>query len=125
MADVTEAAAPAEKPVARIVTKLPREKVIPLEFPVEFDGKMIEAITVRRLSGSEVQAYIESVQVGYRSTRVPTIDCPDEVFEAMDDDDRYTVEVAALDFLPRRLREQVDALISESSAESSPSSPAS
>ncbi len=118
MAEVESQAAPAEKPVARIVTDVPRSKEITLQFPIEFDGKTFNAISVRRLSGVEVQAYVERITAGHRSFRVPTIDCPDEVFEALDDDDRYALEVAGLDFLPRRLREQVDALISESSEES-------
>lgn len=123
----TEAAtaAPAEKPVARIVTKVPREKIIPLEFEVEFGGQVFSDIRVRRLSGAEVALYYEQVQAGYRSPRLPTVDCPDEVYDALDDDDRYTVEAAAIDFLPRRLREGIDALTSESTEESSPSSPAS
>nr|WP_066733803.1 hypothetical protein [Bradyrhizobium sp. CCH5-A9] len=123
----TEAAtaAPAEKPVARIVTKVPREKIIPLEFEVEFGGQVYSDIRVRRLSGAEVALYYEQVQAGYRSARPPTVDCPDEVYDALDDDDRYTVEAAAIDFLPRRLREGIDALTSESTAESSPSSQAS
>lgn len=125
MADVTETAAPAEKPIARIVTKLPREKVIPLEFPVEFGGDLYTDIRVRRLSGAEVALYYEQVQAGYRSARPPTVDCPDEVYDALDDDDRYTVEAAAIDFLPRRLKEGIDALTSESTEESSLSSPAS
>lgn len=123
----TEAAtpAPAERPVAKIVTKLPREKLIPLEFEVEFDGTVYTHIRVRRLSGAEVALYYEQVQAGYRSARPPTVDCPDEVYDALDDDDRYTVEAAAIDFLPRRLREGIDALTSESTEESSLSSPAS
>lgn len=123
----TEAAttAPAERPVARIVTKLPREKIIPLDFPVEFDGTVYSEIVVKRLTGAEVALYYERVQSGYRSPRPPTVDCPDEVYDALDDDDRYTVEAAAIDFLPRRLREGIDALTSESTEESSLSSPAS
>lgn len=125
MSEETTAAVSAEKPVAKIVTKVPREKVIPLEFPVEFNGDLYDEIKVRRLTGAEVARYYEMVQEGYRSPRPPTVDCPDEVYDALDDDDRYTVEAAAIDFLPRRLREGIDALTSESTAESSLSSPAS
>lgn len=125
MSGDTTAAAPAEKPVARIVTKLPREKLIPLQFEVEFNGDLYTDIRVRRLTGAEVALYYEQVQAGYRSARPPTVDCPDEVYDAIDDDDRYDVEAAAIDFLPRRLKEGIDALTSESTEESSPSSPAS
>ena len=114
-----------EKPVARIVTNLPRERLIPLQFEVEFDGELYTDIRVRRLTGAEVALYYEQVQAGYRSARPPTVDCPDEVYAALDDDDRYDVEAAAIDFLPRRLKEGIDALTSESTGESSPSSPAS
>lgn len=123
----TEAAAtaPAKRPVAKIVTNIPREKVITLDFPVEFAGDLYTEIKVKRLSGTEVALYYEQVQSGYRSARPPTVDCPDEVYRELDDDDRYTLEAAAIDFLPRRLREVIDALTSESTEESSLSSPAS
>lgn len=125
MSGDTTAAAPAEKPVARIVTKLPREKLIPLQFEVEFNGDIYTDIRIRRLTAGEVALYYEQVQAGYRSARPPTVDCPDEVYAALDDDDCYAVEAAAIDFLSRRLKEGIDALTSENTGESSPSSPAS
>lgn len=103
MADVTETVAPAEKPVAKIVTNLPREKVVTLTYPVEFDGRLYESITIRRITGGEVAGYMDRLQQGER-IMPPVVDCPVEVYEAMDADDQDLVDEAAMDFLPRRLK---------------------
>ena len=103
MADVTETAAPAEKPVAKIVTNLPREKVVTLTYPVEFDGRLYESITIRRITGAEVVDYMDRLQQRER-LMPPVVECPVEVYEAMDADDQFMVDEAAMDFLPRQLR---------------------
>lgn len=103
MADVTETVAPAEKPVAKIVTNLPREKVVTLTYPVEFDGRLYESITIRRITGGEVAGYMDRLQQGER-IMPPVVDCPVDVYEAMDADDQDLVDEAAMDFLPRRLK---------------------
>lgn len=103
MADVTETAAPAEKPVARIVTTLPRKKVVKLTYPVEFDGRLYEVINIRRITGGEVADYTDRLQQRER-LMPPVVDCPVEVYEAMDADDQFFVDEAAMDFLPRQLK---------------------
>ena len=100
--DTTEA--PAEKPVARIITDLPREKVVPLELPVEFDGKTYREIRIKRITGVEMMAYINAVRDQPGAAMMPTIDCPREVYEALDADDYAEVTKAASDFLPRALK---------------------
>ncbi|MDI6025618.1 hypothetical protein QBK99_05295 [Corticibacterium sp. UT-5YL-CI-8] len=92
------------KPIARIVSDLPREKMIPLEYPLEFDGQIISEVRVRRVSGKEVQDYMEAI--GRDESPVPPMfDLPMEVYDAMDDDDRLSLDEASLPFLPRRLRQ--------------------
>lgn len=88
---------------ARIVSDLPREKMIPLQYPLEFDGQLISEVRVRRVSGKEVQDYMDAI--GRDESPVPPMfDCPMEVYDAMDDDDRMTLDKEAVPFLPRRLK---------------------
>lgn len=103
MADAIETAAPAEKPVAKIVTTIPREKQIALTYPVEFDGQLYEIITIRRITGGEVADYVDRLKEGAR-LMPPVVNCPVEVYEAMDADDQDMVDEAAMDFLPHRLK---------------------
>lgn len=103
MSTQPETAAPAEKPVARIVTKLPREKEVTLTYPVEFDGRLYETIRIRRITGGQVADYMDRLQQGER-IMPPVVECPVEVYEAMDADDQDMVDEAAMDFLPRRLK---------------------
>lgn len=104
-----------EKKPARIVSARPRSKEIDLQWPVEFDGREYKTITLVRLTAAEVaefQSEIESLLKNDPDTRVrfplfrdesgETI--PDEVMDALDDDDRFALEEAAADFLPRRFR---------------------
>lgn len=120
-----EKVAPAETPVAKIKTDLPRDKLVPLDWPVEFDGKTYAEIRIRRLTGQEVQDFIDLLQrCGGSNPQPPMIDCPLEVYRAMDDDDRYRVEEASVDFFPRRLRDMAESTLA-SAEESSPSSQAS
>lgn len=90
-------------PVARIVSPKEREKMVPLEYPVEFDGVLYEQVKVRRASGKEVQAYMDRMRNGDANAVPPMVDCPQEVWDAMDDDDQVTVDQAARPFWPRRL----------------------
>lgn len=103
MSGDTTAAAPAEKPVARIKTDVPREKTVPLQWPVEFGDALYESIVIRRITGGEVADYMDRLQRGER-LMPPVVDCPVEVYEAMDADDQFMVDEAAMDFLPRQLK---------------------
>lgn len=100
----------AEKPkVASIVTTTERSKVHPLKFEVEFDGTVYKEVPIKRCTAKEIseyndvlRAYINSEANGM-SPVPPWIDIPQEVYDAMDDDDNYHLEEAAVDFIPRRL----------------------
>lgn len=114
MTDKTDtAAAPAaeQKPVAIDFTDpAKRTKSIPLAHPVSFGGKAIEAINLRRMTQGEVAALIEQSAGKDGPVRFPLFcdfpdgKIPEELFRALDDDDAFTIDAAAADFLPRRFR---------------------
>ena len=81
----------AEPKIAQIVSPKARSVAIPMDWPVEFDGQTYESITIRRVSAREVEQYIEAISLhkdGEPNVKSPMLDCPQEVYEAMDDDDR-------------------------------------
>ncbi|TIR24036.1 MAG: phage tail assembly protein [Mesorhizobium sp.] len=92
-----------EQKIARVVGDAPREKIVPLEFPLEFDGRMWTEVKVRRVTGKEVEDYMEALGRGERPMP-PMFECPREVYDAMDDDDRFAIDEAVVPFLPRRLK---------------------
>ncbi|RWC91642.1 MAG: hypothetical protein EOS72_03015 [Mesorhizobium sp.] len=92
-----------EQKIARVVSTAPREKIVDLEFPVEFDGVIYTMVKVRRVTGKEVEDYMEALGRDERPMP-PMIECPREVYDAMDDDDRFALDEAVLPFLPRRLK---------------------
>jgi len=109
---------PAASPVAKIVSPKSREQAVPLEYPVEFDGKTWTEIVVRRVSAGEVDAFMEALAED-KQVMPPVIDCPREVYDAMDDDDRFELDRVMLDFLPRRLKVAAAGLIQSTDGPSS------
>lgn len=114
---MTEAAANPEAPVelkeARIVSPKERHKDVPLDWPVEFDGKLYESVRIRRVTGREVETFLRtigSLAPGEPAPPPPMVDCPAEVYDQLDDDDRLKVEEELLPFLPRRLLEVVESI---------------
>jgi len=92
--------------VAAIVSPKSRSATVTLDWPVEFDGKVYEELTIRRVTGLEVQKFLIAAQdanLAESSIVPPMVDCPSEVWANMDDDDRMKVEDAMLPFMPRRL----------------------
>lgn len=103
---MTEAANDAPK-LAKIITPKERHIDVPLEWPVEFDGQVYESVRIRRVTGREVEAFIHAATAAGENSpapKPPMLDCPVEVYEALDDDDRLAVEEALTPFLPRRLK---------------------
>lgn len=88
---------------ARVISTAEREKMVPLEFPVEFEDKTWTEVKIRRVSGKEVEQYMDALGRGERPIP-PMFDFPLEVYEAMDDDDRFAIDEAVIPFLPRRLK---------------------
>lgn len=96
----------APRPQARIVSPKPRSTTVTLDYPVEFGGQVYETITIKRVSGKEVDEFIQAssaLKNDEPQPQLPVLDFPREVYDAMDDDDRLRVEEAMLPFLPRRL----------------------
>jgi hypothetical protein len=95
-----------EKAAPRFVGGRPRSTVVKLEYPIEFDGKVYEQITITRMTVKQLGAYIESIRNASGDPPPPPIfDAPREVIEALDADDSAAIDRIALDFLPRVLRE--------------------
>ena len=110
------AAEPAPGPVAVFVGGPPREKLVPLEWPVEFDGKLWTEIRIRRASGKEVRTYLEQLRTSDADILPPMIDCPIEVWNAMDADDQQTIDLAAMEFTPKRLKAIFEAAVTLATA---------
>ena len=109
MTDKTEAAASDDQAVAapappKFVGDRPRFRTVPLEWPVEYDGKTYSEVSVRRMTAGEVMNFIEQATNG-GSPRLPIFDVPPEVIDALDADDADNVNKAVNDFLPRALRQ--------------------
>ena len=107
MAGPEENKAPAEMPVARIVSPKEREKLVPLEYPVEYDGVLYEEIRIRRVTAQQVADFFAELRKSESFVLPPMIDCPVEVWQALDDDDQMAVDDAAKAFTPRRLKAAV------------------
>ncbi|MFG1414064.1 phage tail assembly protein [Xanthobacter sp. VTT E-85241] len=82
-----------------------RSETVPLEWPVVFEGVRYAAISVRRLTVGEVDAYVALArEAGEKPPRFPMFDVPDAVLNHLDDDDAERVNAVMLRFLPRRFR---------------------
>ncbi|ACB96731.1 phage tail assembly protein [Beijerinckia indica] len=85
-----------------------RVKTIRLEYPLEYNGREYREISIARLTVKDVEEFIESLKT--RDVRLPIYRdeagdlIPEEVLDALDDDDLVTLEAAARDFLPRRFQ---------------------
>jgi hypothetical protein len=92
-----------EPPV--FVSTKPRSREISLDWPLRYDGKLYDRITVRRMTTAEVGQFIAAASAeDYKEARLPMFDCPPEVIDALDPDDAERVNEAVRDFLPRALR---------------------
>jgi hypothetical protein len=107
MSDDNKAIASELPQAVSFIGSKPRSETVTLEWPVEYKGTVIDQITVRRLTTSEVAAYLENLNAaraaGEKLPRFPIFDQPDEVIDGLDDDAEKLNEVA-LRFLPRRFR---------------------
>lgn len=82
----------------------PREKIIPLEWPVTVNGVRYTEVRVRRVTGTEIREYVAKSRAG-KNLAPPVFDIPFEVYNALDADDADTLDEAGLDFLPRSVRD--------------------
>ncbi|MDC7784754.1 phage tail assembly protein [Rhodoplanes sp. TEM] len=89
----------------RFVGGKPRARVITLEYPIEYRGKLWEQITVRRMTAKELQDFVDQASKDGETPKLPMFDAPIEVMDFLDPDDQATVSEAVQDFLPRALRQ--------------------
>ncbi|MGJ5029048.1 phage tail assembly protein [Bradyrhizobium sp. HKCCYLS2038] len=93
----------------RFVGGKPRSRDVLLDWPLQYDGKIYDRITVRRMTTAEVGEFVAAASTEAGSDmRLPMFDCPPEIIDALDPDDAEKVNEAVRDFLPRLLR-QADA----------------
>jgi hypothetical protein len=94
----------------RFVGGKPRSLTIPLDWPLEYDGKVYSEVTIRRVTIAELETFLaEAIQTieadGKYYPWPPMFDAPRAVMDALDPDDQDRISTAALDFFPRRLLE--------------------
>lgn len=82
----------------------PREKIIPLEWPLTVNGVRYTEVRVRRVTGTEIREYVANSRAG-KKLAPPVFDIPFEVYDALDADDADALDEAGLDFLPRSVRD--------------------
>lgn len=84
------------------VSKRP-EEIVKLEYPVEFDGRTYESITVRMLTVGEWRNFLDaSPEFGSWLDVLPMFDVPKEVLDALMTTDGERVTDAADRFRPGR-----------------------
>ncbi len=88
----------------------PRFRDVPLDFPLLVDGETVDTVTVRRLTAAEVGEMQDAMGVdGFQFERLMAAftDQPQEVLDALDQDDFAEVSETVLDFLPERMRAEL------------------
>ncbi|CCF19175.1 conserved protein of unknown function [Pseudorhizobium banfieldiae] len=98
-----EASAPA---APKFASKQERTREVPLEWPLEYDGKTWDKITVRRAVGPDFKAIAQLGGTKDEDVGLARIlsDAPEAIIRALDGDDYATLMEAIRDFLPRKLR---------------------
>lgn len=81
-----------------------RFRIVELTWPVTFEGKTYERITVSRMSVRQLGVFMDTIESKGRLSDLPMFDVPREVIEELDADDGDKLDEAAADFLPRRFR---------------------
>ena len=100
----------------------PRSRDVLLDWPLRYDSKIYDRITVRRMTTGEVGEFIAAASgEDMKNARLPMFDCPPEIIDALDPDDAERVNAVIRDFLPRLLR-QVDEPLQANGENTSPSS---
>jgi len=96
-----ELSTPAEP---RYTSEAPRSKFVSLEWPVEFDGKVYHQIRVGRVTGKQMRDFLQKLSDGSEDILPPMVECPIEVWNALDADDQQAVDEAAAEFMLKRLK---------------------
>ena len=105
-----------------------RSETVPLEWPIEYDGKTYATVTVSRPTIAELDEWRDRI-AGMKDAgqdvskeRLPMFDAPTPVLEALDPDDEDRVSEVAGRFLPRRFRDDTSTEPAPSNGSSMPSS---
>jgi hypothetical protein len=121
---IAAAAAPPQTPAATAASVFDnadkRMTSVPLQWPVTVDGKRYDRIILHRMTQGEVAAFIVKIAAGAAANsgaevRFPIyfdVDgnaVPAAAMDGLDDDDAYTLQEVARDFLPRRFRPTLEA----------------
>lgn len=88
-----------------------RFKDVPLDYPLKVDGELLDKITVRRLTGLEVRGLQEAMdENGFLFERMiqPFTGQPQYILDALDQDDFAEVAETVVDFLPEKMRAELD-----------------
>ena len=108
--ETTSPAAAATPAEAQHVRASERVKSVPLDWPISFNGRVYDAIVLRRPTVLAVKAWTNAVVaeqakgVADPDVVFPVFDAPVEVLAALDPDDAAGVEEEARPFLPRRFQ---------------------
>jgi hypothetical protein len=90
-----------------------RSRVVPLEWPLEYDGREYSSVTIVKLNAKEVKEVLAAINRG-ESSKIPIFRdadggvIPDGVLDALDDDDSFALDEAAGEFIPRRFKPEKD-----------------
>ena len=89
----------------------PRTATLQLEWPLGRGETDLTEITLRRLTGGEVAALQEQMMAGGSEADMLAAFCdqPADVIAQLDADDYLDLKAKVVDFLPRRLREMMEA----------------
>ena len=86
----------------------PREKTVPLEYPPKWQGELVTAIPLRRLTGAEVDAALAPENTNLMDIYAAMTGFPVSFLNGLDSDDRDRLKEEAEDFLPRSIRRAAD-----------------
>ncbi|WP_224825585.1 phage tail assembly protein [Cognatishimia sp. MH4019] len=88
-----------------------RFRAVPLTYPLLVDGEPLNSVTVRRLKGHEVRELQEGVDdagLNFDKMIQSFTDQPQYVLDALDQDDFAEVAETVIDFLPVKLRNEME-----------------
>ena len=88
----------------KIVSGPPLTKKVPFIWGYEHEGQTYKAVTVRRMTVAEVEAFVEAAKAEGAKAELPMFDVPQAVIDALMPDDSAAVNEIVRDFLPRALR---------------------
>lgn len=93
-------------PAARLKFLRDTQVEVPLEFPFEWEGQIVEKIVIRRLTVGEVGDLVDSLPGTFDNYDVYAAMCglPGEVLRGMIDQDAEKLIEVGYDFLPRMFR---------------------